>query len=69
LAGAPERAEEVLAKLPNRLAQDLRPDRTPFSEEESSTMADSRIPDDFYDVLSRHLPPEKAVVPQGGGRG
>lgn len=29
-------------------------------------MADSRMPDEFYDVLSHHLPPEKAVGSQGG---
>jgi transposase len=29
-------------------------------------MADARLPDDFYDLLSHHLPPEQPVGPKGG---
>jgi transposase len=29
-------------------------------------MASSRMPDDFYEVLAHHLPPEKTVSPKGG---
>jgi transposase len=29
-------------------------------------MADARLPDDFYDLVSHHLPPEQPVGPRGG---
>jgi transposase len=29
-------------------------------------MADARLPDDFYDLVSHHLPPEQPVGPKGG---
>jgi len=29
-------------------------------------MASARLPDDFYDLVSHHLPPEEPVGPQGG---
>jgi transposase len=29
-------------------------------------MADSRLPDEFYNLLSHHLPPDRPVGPQGG---
>lgn len=29
-------------------------------------MADSRMPDEFYDVVSHHLPPDEQVGPSGG---
>src|SRR5438876_10426907 len=29
-------------------------------------MADARLPDEFYDVVSHHLPPEQPVGPRGG---
>ena len=29
-------------------------------------MADARLPDDFYDLVCHHLPPEQPVGPKGG---
>src|SRR5690606_11309614 len=29
-------------------------------------MADARLPDDFYDLVAHHLPPEQPVGPKGG---
>jgi transposase len=33
---------------------------------EGRLMADARLPDEFYDLVSHHLPPEKTVGPKGG---
>lgn len=29
-------------------------------------MADSRMPDEFYEVVAHHLPPDEPVGPKGG---
>src|SRR4051794_33233885 len=33
---------------------------------EACAMADARLPDGFYDLISHHLPPEQPVGPRGG---
>src|SRR5262245_10116555 len=37
-----------------------------FREKEVSAMASSRMPDEFFELVSHHLPPEPTIGPQGG---